>query len=260
MGLIARTVAEIRRDVTAAHTRDPAAREVGSLEILVIWPGVHALLAHRIAHALHNAGVPFLPRLIAGIARSVTGIEIHPAATIGTGFFIDHGMGVVVGETAEIGNDVTLYQGVTLGGTGFATGKRHPTVQDNVTIGSGAKLLGPITVGHGSKIGANSVVIHDVPPNSTVVGNPGHPVRVEGRRPEGPDADWVHLPDPIADAIRGLSSRIAALEDATDSENADNAAGVRRLRPAPDPAKPEDSQTSAAHGPGRAVGPNPAGG
>jgi serine O-acetyltransferase len=260
MGLIARTVAEIRRDVTAAHTRDPAAREVGSLEILVIWPGVHALLAHRIAHALHNAGVPFLPRLIAGIARSVTGIEIHPAATIGTGFFIDHGMGVVVGETAEIGNDVTLYQGVTLGGTGFATGKRHPTVQDNVTIGSGAKLLGPITVGHGSKIGANSVVIHDVPPNSTVVGNPGHPVRVEGRRPEGPDADWVHLPDPIADAIRGLSSRITALEDATNSESADSAAGVRRLRPAPDPATPEDSQTSAAHGPGRAVGPNPAGG
>ena len=121
-------------------------------------------------------------------------------------------MGVVIGETAELGDDVTLYQGVTLGGTGFATGKRHPTVQDNVTIGSGAKLLGPITVGHGSKIGANSVVIHDVPPNSTVVGNPGHPVRVEGRRPEGPDADWVHLPDPIADAIKSLASRISALE------------------------------------------------
>ena len=150
----------------------------------------------------------------------MTGIEIHPAATIGDGFFIDHGMGVVIGETAEIGDDVTLYQGVTLGGTGFATGKRHPTVQDNVTIGSGAKLLGPITVGHGSKIGANSVVIHDVPPNSTVVGNPGHPVRVEGRRPEGPDADWVHLPDPIADAIKGLASRIAALER-----------GGRRARP-----------------------------
>ena len=128
-------------------------------------------------------GVPLLPRMIAAVARSVTGIEIHPAAMIGDGFFIDHGMGVVIGETAEIGVDVTLYQGVTLGGTGFATGKRHPTVQDNVTIGSGAKLLGPITVGHGAKIGANSVVIHDVPPNSTVVGNPGHPVRVEGRRP-----------------------------------------------------------------------------
>ncbi len=116
---------------------------------------------------------------------------------------------MVIGETAEIGDDVTLYQGVTLGGTGFATGKRHPTVQDNVTIGSGAKLLGPITIGHGAKIGANSVVITDVPPNSTVVGNPGHPVRVDGRRVEGPDADWIHLPDPIAEAIQALSSRIA---------------------------------------------------
>jgi serine O-acetyltransferase len=272
MGLIARTVAEIRRDVAAAQTRDPAARKVGSLEILAVWPGVHALLAHRVAHALHDAGVPFLPRLIAGIARSVTGIEIHPAAKIGTGFFIDHGMGVVVGETAEIGDDVTLYQGVTLGGTGFATGKRHPTVQDNVTIGSGAKLLGPITVGHGSKIGANSVVIHDVPPNTTVVGNPGHPVRVEGRRPEGPDADWVHLPDPIADAIRGLSSRITALEQVAEDARVDVGAEVRPLRPAkpqagnradastPSQEDPADSRTSPAHGPGRAVGPNPAGG
>ena len=163
---------EIRRDLAAARNRDPAARGVGTLEILATWPGVHALLAHRVAHALHGAGVPLLPRAIAAIARSVTGIEIHPAASIGEGLFIDHGMGVVIGETAEIGDDVTLYQGVTLGGTGFATGKRHPTVQDNVTIGSGAKLLGPITVGHGSKIGANSVVIHDVPPNSTVVGQP----------------------------------------------------------------------------------------
>src|SRR5204863_9926496 len=140
------------------------------------------------------------------------------AAPIGTGFFIGPGMGVVVGETAELGANVTLYQGVTLGGTGFQAGKRHPTVQDNVTIGSGAKLLGPIVVGHGSKIGANSVVIHDVPPNSTVVGNPGHPVRIDGRRPEGPDADWVHLPDPIADAIKGLSARIAALEASGDVE------------------------------------------
>ena len=207
-------MAEIRQDVAAAHSRDPAASGVGWLEILATWPGVQALLAHRVAHALHGVGVPVLPRLIAALARSLPGIEIHPAARIGNGFFIDHGMGVVIGETAEIGADVTLYQGVTLGGTGFATGKRHPTVQDNVTIGSGAKLLGPITVGHGSKIGANSVVIHDVPANSTVVGNPGHPVRVEGRRPEGPDADWVHLPDPIADAIKGLASRIAEVERA----------------------------------------------
>src|ERR1700716_708150 len=218
LGMIGRAVAEVRRDVAAAHSRDPAASDVSSLEILATWPGVHALLAHRMAHSLHHAGVPFLPRAIAGGARAVTGIEIHPAARIGTGFFIDHGMGVVIGETADIGANVTLYQGVTLGGTGFATGKRHPTVQDNVTIGSGAKLLGPITVGHGSEIRATGVVIHDVPPKSTVVGNPGHPVRVEGRRPEGPDADWVHLPDPIADAIRALSSRIEALESHETSE------------------------------------------
>ncbi len=241
LGLIARTAAEVRRDVGAAQTRDPAARDVGALEVLALWPGVHALLAHRVAHALHSVGVPVLPRLIATIARSITGIEIHPAAQIGRGFFIDHGMGVVVGETAEIGDDVTLYQGVTLGGTGFATGKRHPTVQDNVTIGSGAKLLGPITVGHGSKIGANSVVIHDVPPNSTVVGNPGHPVRIEGRRPEGPDADWVHLPDPIADAIKGLSNRISTLEQAGTDGGGPGGAEIRPLR-------------------ARGVGPNPAGG
>ncbi|MGH2872581.1 MAG: serine O-acetyltransferase [Solirubrobacteraceae bacterium] len=215
-GLIARTLAEIRRDVAAARSRDPAASEVGSVEILAAWPGVHALLAHRVAHTLDRAGVPALPRLLATAARAVTGIEIHPAARIGAGLFIDHGMGVVIGETAEIGADVTMYQGVTLGGTGFQTGKRHPTIEDNVTIGSGAKLLGPITIGHGAKIGANTVVIHDVPPNATVVGNPGHPVRVEGMRPEGPDTDWIHLPDPVADAIRGLSERIAELEEGAD--------------------------------------------
>lgn len=233
LALIARTAAEIRRDVAAAHKRDPAARGVGSLQVLATWPGVHALLAHRMAHGLRSVGVPVLPRSIAAASRLLTGIEIHPAARIGRGLFIDHGMGVVIGETAEIGDNVTLYQGVTLGGTGFATGKRHPTVQDNVTIGSGAKLLGPITVGHGSKVGANSVVIHDVPPNSTVVGNPGHPVRVEGRRPEGPDADWVHLPDPIADAIKGLAGRIAALEKvAPGAGEQDN---LRRLRPRANP-------------------------
>src|SRR5947209_10809868 len=139
-------------------------------------------------------------------------------------------MGVVMGEPAAIGTDVTLSQGVTLGGTGCATGKRHPTVQANVTIGSGAKLLGPITVGHGAKIGANSVVIHDVPPNSTVVGNPGHPVRIEGRRPEGPDADWVHLPDPIADAIGALATRIAVLERMADDAGMSAGAEVRQLR------------------------------
>jgi serine O-acetyltransferase len=244
LGTAVRVVRELRRDVKVVHERDPAARGTTSLEILAAWPGVHALLSHRVAHALHDAGIPIVPRAIAYGARAVTGIEIHPGARIGDGFFIDHGQGVVVGETAEIGRDVTLYQGVTLGGTGFATGKRHPTVQDNVTIGSGAKLLGPITIGHGAKIGANSVVIHDVPPNSTVVGNPGHPVRIEGKRPEGPDADWVHLPDPLADAIKGLASRIGALEEALAQLSGDGesrpAATVRPLRPA--------------------TGPNPAGG
>lgn len=212
IGTLARVAGELRRDIAAAHDRDPAARGVSSLEVLAIWPGVHALLAHRIAHVLDAAGVPVAPRAIAASARALTGVEIHPGAKVGDGLFIDHGMGVVIGETAEIGEDVTMYQGVTLGGTGFATGKRHPTVQANVTIGSGAKLLGPITIGHGAKIGANAVVVHDVPPNSTVVGNPGHTVRVEGKRPEGPDADWVHLPDPIADALKALSRRIADLE------------------------------------------------
>jgi serine O-acetyltransferase len=211
-GTLRRLVGEIRRDVAAAHERDPAARGVSSLEILASWPGVHALLAHRVSHAMHHAGVPLVPRLLATATRAITNIEIHPAAKIGDALFIDHGTGVVVGETAEIGDNVTLYQGVTLGGTGFARGKRHPTVEDNVVVGSGAKLLGPITVGHGSKIGANSVVIHDVPPRSTVVGNPGHPVRVEGRKPEGPDADWAHLPDPVADALKSLSARVNELE------------------------------------------------
>jgi serine O-acetyltransferase len=211
-GTLRRVAGELRRDVRAAQERDPAAKGVSPSEVLAAWPGVHALLSHRIAHALHDHGVPLAPRALAYVSRALTGIEIHPAARIGDALFIDHGMGVVIGETAEVGERVTMYQGVTLGGTGFATGKRHPTVQDNVTIGSGAKLLGPITIGHGAKIGANAVVIHDVPPNSTVVGNPGHPVRVEGRKPEGPDADWVHLPDPIADALKQLSRRIAELE------------------------------------------------
>jgi serine O-acetyltransferase len=211
-GAFAGVAKEVRRDVLAARDRDPSARGVPQLEILATWPGIHALLGYRVAHASYLAGVPVLPRLITLFMRALTGIEIHPAATIGDGLFIDHGTGVVIGETAEIGSNVTLYQGVTLGGTGFATGKRHPTVQDNVTIGSGAKLLGPITIGHGAKIGANSVVITDVPPNSTVVGNPGHPVRVDGRRVEGPDADWIHLPDPIAEAIQALSARIVTLE------------------------------------------------
>jgi serine O-acetyltransferase len=230
LGTLRRVARELRLDIDAAHERDPAARGVSSLEVLLEWPGVQAVLAHRVAHALHESGVPLVPRVIAYTSRSLTGVEIHPAANVGDGLFIDHGMGVVIGETADVGHDVTLYQGVTLGGTGFATGKRHPTVGDNVTIGSGAKLLGPIEVGHGAKVGANSVVITDVPPNSTVVGNPGHVVRVDGVRPEGPDADWIHLPDPVADAIRELSRRLGDLERRlAELQGQEPPAEVRRL-------------------------------
>jgi serine O-acetyltransferase len=241
LGTLRRVAGELRRDVAAAHDRDPAARGVSSLEILAAWPGVQALLTHRLANALVEYRVPLAPRMLALLSRSFTNIEIHPRAAIGDGLFIDHGTGVVIGETAEVGDNVTIYQGVTLGGTGFATGKRHPTVEDNVTIGSGAKLLGPIRIGHGSKIGANSVVIHDVPPHSTVVGVPGHPVRVEGVRPEGPDADWAHLPDPVADAVKLLSARVTELE--------------RRLADAEGSPPPAD--VVALH---HRRGPNPAGG
>jgi serine O-acetyltransferase len=234
LGTFARVARELRQDLTAAQERDPAARDLGRLEILLTYGGVQALLAHRIAHAVRDAGIPLVPHAVAYASRMTTGVEIHPAAKIGDAQFIDHGAGVVIGETAEIGDNVTLYQGVTLGGTGFARGKRHPTVDSDVVVGSGAKLLGPIHVGANSKIGANSVVIHDVPPNSTVVGNPGHPVRIEGVKPEGPDADWAHLPDPVADAIRALSDRVRELEqqlaDMTGREPS-KPAEVRPIRP-----------------------------
>jgi serine O-acetyltransferase len=212
LGTFSKVIGEIRSDVAAARDRDPAARRASSVEILAGWAGVQAILAHRVAHALHQSGVPLAPTAIAYLSRSATGVEIHPGARIGGDFFIDHGSGVVIGETAEVGERVTLYQGVTLGGTGFQRGKRHPTLADNVTIGAGAKLLGPIEVGEGAKVGANTVVVEDVPAASTVVGNPGHPVRVEGRPVEGPDADWIHLPDPVAEAIKALSEQIAGLE------------------------------------------------
>jgi serine O-acetyltransferase len=203
---------EIRQDIAAAQARDPASRGLGRLEVLATYNGVHAILFHRVAHRMDRAGIPLFPRVLAYFARIVTGVEIHPKAIIGENFFIDHGAGVVIGETAEIGDDVTLYQGVTLGGTGLEPGKRHPTLESGVTVGSGAKLLGPIHIGRHAKIGANSVVIHDVPPDTTVVGNPGHPVRVNGVRPEGPDTDWIHLPDPVADALNGISDRLRTIE------------------------------------------------
>ena len=228
-----RVLREVSADVASARERDPAARGIGTAEILTGWAGVQALLAHRLAHALWESDVPLVPRAIAYTSRAITGVEIHPAASIGSDFFIDHGSGVVIGETAQIGDRVTLYQGVTLGGTGFARGKRHPTLDDDVTVGSGAKLLGPVTVGQNAKVGANTVVIEDVPPQTTVVGNPGHPVRVEGRPIEGPDTDWIHLPDPIAEAMKEMSERIAELErrlaDATGEAAAE--ADVTELRP-----------------------------
>ena len=232
LGTFRRVAREIGSDVASARDRDPAARGVDTVEILASWAGVQALLAHRVSHALYEVGVPLAPRTLAFTSRAITVIEIHPAAKIGNEFFIDHGAGVVIGETAEIGDRVTLYQGVTLGGTGFARGKRHPTIGDDVTVGSGAKLLGPVKVGHGAKIGANTVVIEDVPPNSTVVGNPGHPVRVEGRKPEGPDADWIHLPDPVADAIKSLAERIGQLERRLGDLDGKAAEGqLKQLRP-----------------------------
>ncbi len=224
---------EVSCDVASARERDPAARGIGTLEILTGWAGVQALLAHRAAHALWEAEVPLAPRAIAYTSRALTGVEIHPAAKIGSDFFIDHGSGVVIGETTEIGDRVTLYQGVTLGGTGFARGKRHPTLDDDVTVGSGAKLLGPVTVGRNAKVGANTVVIEDVPAHTTVVGNPGHPVRVEGHPVEGPDTDWIHLPDPIAEAMKELSERIAELEKRLAEVTGEGAepADVTELRP-----------------------------
>jgi serine O-acetyltransferase len=232
LNALRRVAHEVRSDIAAARDRDPAARGVGSLEILASWGGVQAILAHRLAHALHDAGMPVVPHGLAYASRAVTGVEIHPAAQIGAEPFIDHGSGVVIGETAEIGDRVTIYQGVTMGGTGFARGKRHPSVGDDVTVGSGAKLLGPIEVGHGAKIGANSVVVKDVPPNATVVGNPGHPVRVEGRPVDGPDADWIHLPDPVADAIRALAERVASLETRlAELDGRPAAAEVTEIRP-----------------------------
>jgi serine O-acetyltransferase len=232
LGTLARVAREVREDLTAAQERDPAARNVGRTEILLTYGGVQALLAHRVSHALYESGVPFVPRALANATKVATGVEIHPAAKVGRALFIDHGNGVVIGETAELGDNVTVYQGVTLGGTGFRRGKRHPSVGSEVVIGSGAKLLGAIEVGDRVKIGANSVVIHDVPAGATVVGNPGHPVRMEGERPSGPDADWAHLPDPVAEAIMGLANRLTELEElvAEQTGRKPEGAEVRPLR------------------------------
>jgi len=203
----------IREDIGCVEQRDPAARS--TWEVVLLYPGVHALIWHRIANRLWRGGHKFAARALSWFARLVTNIDIHPGATIGGRFFIDHGAGVVIGETATIGDDVTMYHGVTLGGTSWSVGRRHPTVEDGVLIGAGAKILGPISVGPRARIGANSVVIEDVPPEMTVVGIPGRVVR-EQRRRSGPDGriDLEHhlIPDPVGDAISVLIDRIDFLE------------------------------------------------
>ena len=200
-------ILRIREQIDTIFREDPAAKNV--LEILLCYPGFHAILLHRLAHKLYQARVPIVPRVISQISRFFTGIEIHPGATIGRRFFIDHGMGVVIGETAEIGDDCLLYQGVTLGGTGNEKGKRHPTLGNRVVVGTGAKVLGNIRVGNCVKIGAGSVVVHPVPHNSTVVGIPGRVVRTRG---ENGVLEHGMLPDPEGQAIDQLAKRIEAVE------------------------------------------------
>ena len=197
-------------DAKNIRDKDPAARNVA--EVIILYPGFHVLVTHKIAHFLYCHKCFFLARLISQLARHLTGIEIHPGAKIGNRLFIDHGMGIVFGETTEIGDNCTIYHGVTLGGTGKDTGKRHPTIGDNVVIGAGAKVLGPFTVGSGSKIGALAVVLKEVPPNCTVVGNHGRVVRREGAAPHV-DLDHVHLPDPIKEHIVALERRVSELEE-----------------------------------------------
>jgi serine O-acetyltransferase len=201
----------LARDMKAIKDRDPAARS--SVEVVTCYPGLHALWLHRVARYLWDREVPLAPRLVSQFARWLTGVEIHPGATLGEGLFIDHGAGVVIGETAEVGKDVTIYQGVTLGGTGKETGKRHPTIGDNVVLGAGSLLLGSIHVGDNVKVGSGSVVVHDVPSNSTVVGNPGRPVISDGTKIGIPDIDYTHLPDPVAEAMKCLVRRVVQLEN-----------------------------------------------
>lgn len=210
--------ATLRQDIRAVFDRDPAARS--SLEIFLAYPGLHAIWFYRRAHWLWTHHMPLLGRIVSHIGRTLSGIEIHPGATIGPGFFIDHGMGVVIGETAEVGANVTLYHGVTLGGTSWKKGKRHPTLADDVVVGAGAKILGPITIGARTRVGANAVVVKDVPPDSVVVGVPGRITHRHGERvvyvehghTHNVDLDHGELPDVTAQALRRLAVRIDRLE------------------------------------------------
>jgi serine O-acetyltransferase len=200
----------LRRDIQAAWDRDPAVRS--TLEIILCYPGLHAVWLHRSAHWFWNRGLRLIGRFISHLNRFLTGIEIHPAARLGPGLFIDHGMGVVIGETSEVGENVTIYQGVTLGGTSLERKKRHPTIGNNVVIGSGAKILGPFMVGDNSKIGSGSVVVKEVPSDSVVVGVPGRVIFREGKKVTDMDFDWTNLPDPVAQALQCLVDRVHDLE------------------------------------------------
>jgi len=206
--------AYIKEDIRAVLNRDPAARN--AFEVILCYSGFHAIILHRIAYWLFNHKLKLLARLLSQFNRFITGIEIHPGAKIGKGLFIDHGMGVVIGETTEIGDNVTIYQGATLGGTGKETGKRHPTIGNNVVISTGAKVLGPFHVGDNSKIGAGAVVLREVPANCTVVGVPGRVVKKDNKRVYGdgqdPDLDQVGLPDPVNEALKRLTIRLLDLE------------------------------------------------
>ena len=201
-------IKSIREDVNAVRERDPAARS--NLEVLCLYSGVHALIAHRIAHGLYLKEHYFAARAVSQISRAITGIEIHPGAKIGKGLMIDHGMGVVIGETAEIGDNCTIYQGVTLGGTGKDIGKRHPTLGNNVMVGAGAKVLGPFNIGDNTKIAANAVVLKEIPEESTAVGIPAKVVKREGVKVN--DLDQIHIPDPVSQEIRRLEAKLAELE------------------------------------------------
>ena len=213
---------EVYESIRAVKSKDPAARS--SFEILTLYSGVHAMLSHRIAHRLYERGLYFPARAVSQVSRFFTGIEIHPGAKIGKGLFIDHGMGVVIGETTEIGDNCTLYQGVTLGGTGKETGKRHPTLGDNVMVGAGAKVLGPVKIGSNSKIASNAVVLREVPANSTAVGIPAKVVRRDGVRVYD-QMDQIHLPDPVAQELNRLQGRVRELEtelEATEEKKGEN--------------------------------------
>ncbi len=213
-------LAHIKQDLQAVFDRDPAA--TSKLEVILTYAGFHALLAYRISHRLKSMGVPFFPRAISQLARWLTGVEIHPSAKIGTGFFIDHGMGVVIGETAEIGDYVTLFQGVTLGGTGKERGKRHPTLGNHVVVGAGAKILGGITIGDNVKIGANSVVLKNVAANSTVIGVPGRVIKSQGERLPDATMDQVDLPDPISDRFIALEQELIELRKKLENRDEPN--------------------------------------